>query len=291
MSIVECYAFAGVTIGLPLVGDLGYRNTRASHGHQPVAFETECIVYVLERGPLRTKLGDGRVLDARGGMFYTISRGMVHAPDEVDFGPAENVWVTLVPPGAGCAEGSVFDDAEYERLHASITGAGSELWHMPKALIDSLRKLVAALRLAHEGTDPYRLPGLRSAVCDLLVETARACSEETPSRETEFARVVEQYVAAHYDEPLSVSRIAQHIGCDPTWLRKRFKRESADTLNHYIQNYRVSIAEQMLRDTERPITDIALESGFGSSQYFCQVFRKITGTTASAYRRRARSRE
>ncbi len=281
-TVIQC---GGSAIGLPLMSDVGYRSAHESHRTGTVKYESHLAIYVLE-GHLRTRLEDGRILDARGGMMYTIAAGVAHEPDEAAFGPVENVWMGILPPRAGCAMGSVFDDAEYEQLYRAIAGLGCDVWHMPKALIASLRSLASVLGPVDADTTPYRLPELRAAICKLLVGTVHACAGNVPARETEFARAIEQYVTAHYGEELSLSRIAEHMGYDPTWLRKRFKRESGYTLNHYIQDYRVSVAKQMLRETEREITDIALESGFGSSQYFCYVFRKITGMTASAYRKR-----
>ena len=278
-------AYYGGDIGLPMA--VMYRRTHESHGHPPARIQGHYLIYLLE-GRLRTKLEDGRILDARGGMMYIIAAGVEHVPDEVAFGPAENALISLQPPRAGCAAETVFSDEEYQQIFDTITQLGCEVWHMPKPLIASLRRLTAVMTSTGEEPVPYQLPGLRAKICDVLVETLRACSAQNAVRETEFVGAIEQYVAAHYDEELSVSRIAEYMGYDPTWLQKRFKRESGYTLNHYIQDHRVSVAKQMLRETEREITDIALESGFGSSQHFCHVFRKITGMTASEYRKKRR---
>lgn len=276
-------------------GDLGlpmyvlYRRSHESHAPPRARAPMHYLIYLLE-GRLRTKLEDGRILDARGGMMYTIAAGVEHACDDVAFGPVENALIGLEPPRAGCAAERVFDDEEYEQIFETITELGCDVWHMPKPLIASLRRLIADMTSTGEEPVPYQLPGLRAKICNLLVETLRALSGQDAVRETEFAAAIEEYVAVHYGEELPISRIAEYMGYDPTWLRKRFKRESGYTLNHYIQDYRVAVAKQMLRETGREITDIAVESGFGSSQNFCRVFRKITGVTASEYRKRARGR-
>ena len=43
-------------------------------------------------------------------------------------------------------------------------------------------------------------------------------------------------------------------------------------------------ARELLAGTKRTITDIAHGSGFSSSQYFSNVFRKYAGTTPSRFR-------
>jgi AraC-like DNA-binding protein len=49
---------------------------------------------------------------------------------------------------------------------------------------------------------------------------------------------------------------------------------------------RVVRAEQLLRETERPITHIAHDLGFSSSQYFATVMKRYTRLSPSALRRR-----
>ena len=52
-----------------------------------------------------------------------------------------------------------------------------------------------------------------------------------------------------------------------------------------LNRFRVRQAQQLLKNGRQPITDIAFDSGFGSSQYFSRVFQKLAGTTPSEYRR------
>ena len=103
----------------------------------------------------------GARLNVRGGMIFIIAAGVEHVPDEVEFGPVENALLTLWPPRAGCAKGSVFDDEEYKQIYEKITELGCNVWHMPKPLMDSLHRLMPDLTPSGAGTAPYRLPGLR----------------------------------------------------------------------------------------------------------------------------------
>jgi AraC family transcriptional regulator len=48
---------------------------------------------------------------------------------------------------------------------------------------------------------------------------------------------------------------------------------------------RIERAKDMLSYGSVPITGIALELGFGSSAHFATVFRKLTGTSPSIWRR------
>jgi transcriptional regulator GlxA family with amidase domain len=59
------------------------------------------------------------------------------------------------------------------------------------------------------------------------------------------------------------------------------------TPNDYLQRLRVTRARDLLVTTSQSVTDIAYATGFSSSQYFSNVFRKYAGTTPSTFRARA----
>jgi AraC family L-rhamnose operon transcriptional activator RhaR/AraC family L-rhamnose operon regulatory protein RhaS len=50
-------------------------------------------------------------------------------------------------------------------------------------------------------------------------------------------------------------------------------------------NIRIQKAAELLKSTERTITDIAFDCGFSDSNYFARCFRKIMDQTPNEYRR------
>jgi len=58
------------------------------------------------------------------------------------------------------------------------------------------------------------------------------------------------------------------------------------SLTHYIARHRVLHAQRLLAASDLKIEAIALQSGFGSTRQFFDVFRKTTGVTPADYRRR-----
>ncbi len=53
----------------------------------------------------------------------------------------------------------------------------------------------------------------------------------------------------------------------------------------YLNRYRIQQARQLLKNTHKSITEIALDVGFSSSSYFSRIFRRETGMSPEAYRR------
>lgn len=86
-------------------------------------------------------------------------------------------------------------------------------------------------------------------------------------------------------EGLPVAELARRARMHPKYAMRLFNREYGCTLLHYIHQLRISHAQRLLMTTDKRITDVALDSGFGSAAQFHEAFKKITGTTPSALRR------
>ena len=53
----------------------------------------------------------------------------------------------------------------------------------------------------------------------------------------------------------------------------------------YLMDYRIQMATKLLETTNLPITEIAMETGWGSSSYFSKMFRRLTGKTPNEHRK------
>jgi signal transduction histidine kinase/AraC-like DNA-binding protein len=124
-----------------------------------------------------------------------------------------------------------------------------------------------------------------------LDETAshiNAALERKRKLSGEAQRLVRKAMAfIHQNYAHSISRrdIAQHVSIAEDHLTYCFRQELGATPIEYLQRYRVNQAKRLLKDSERAITEIALDVGFSDSGYFSRIFRRITGMTPEAYRR------
>ena len=73
----------------------------------------------------------------------------------------------------------------------------------------------------------------------------------------------------------------------PATLNRAFRRAVGKSPLHYLNDLRISGAEQLLLDKpELPVAAVATEFGFDDSNYFSRLFKKRTGYTPRAFRRR-----
>src|SRR5436189_961892 len=89
-----------------------------------------------------------------------------------------------------------------------------------------------------------------------------------------------------FAEPLDVPALARVAHISPGYFSRQFRATFGETPHRYLQRRRVERAMEMLRETDRPVTEISFDVGFNSLGTFSRTFRAIVGESPSAYRRR-----
>ncbi|CAN7724253.1 helix-turn-helix transcriptional regulator [Variovorax paradoxus] len=93
--------------------------------------------------------------------------------------------------------------------------------------------------------------------------------------------------ASHEEWP--VERLAQVSGVSEAHFARSFKQAFGTPPHRYLLTRRIERAMALLRETDRPITDIAFETGWASLGTFGRTFRDITGSSPSAIRTRGKA--
>jgi AraC-like DNA-binding protein len=91
------------------------------------------------------------------------------------------------------------------------------------------------------------------------------------------------YVEAHLTEDVAVGAAARFLGVSERTLQRRLAETSTSFVEEVAQA-RVRVAQRLLLDSGAPLTTIALDVGCGSLQHFSALFRRITGSSPSAWR-------
>src|SRR3954464_2353044 len=93
-----------------------------------------------------------------------------------------------------------------------------------------------------------------------------------------------------YAQPLDIPTLARLAHVSEAHFVRTFRATFGETPHRYLQRRRVERSMFLLRETDRPVSDICLEVGFTSLGTFSRTFRTVMGESPTAYRSRAVAR-
>lgn len=96
-------------------------------------------------------------------------------------------------------------------------------------------------------------------------------------------RVIE-YIEENLDNDLSLEAMAAEVDLSPIYLARAFKAAVGQSPHRYVLTRRVERAKELLRNTELPVVDVALSSGFSSQSHLSYWFQRHMGVSPAAYR-------
>jgi AraC-like DNA-binding protein len=107
------------------------------------------------------------------------------------------------------------------------------------------------------------------------------------SRKKSTARIERlcRHLDSHFSESLTLDELARLTGLQKNYLCRAFKAHTGQTVLNYILQQRLGQAMLLLRQTDRPVVDIAIESGFNDLPHFNRTFRREVEMTPREYRR------
>ena len=92
------------------------------------------------------------------------------------------------------------------------------------------------------------------------------------------------YINNHYKDELSLEDVAGFAGFSRYYFSRSFKKQTGYSFKDYLCQKRLQVAVDLLIRTNRPMRDVAMDSGFGSVATFNRVFREQKGCTPTQYR-------
>lgn len=91
------------------------------------------------------------------------------------------------------------------------------------------------------------------------------------------------------DARTDVGEVAKRLGLSQRTLQRRLTALGTSFAAEH-NRQRMAIAQQLMRESAAPLTEVAIDAGFASLQHFSAAFRRATGQTPTAWRTRERAR-
>lgn len=89
-------------------------------------------------------------------------------------------------------------------------------------------------------------------------------------------------------DKLTVGQLAAVGQVHPVHLARAFRQYFGCSPGEYLRRCRIDRLRELLRHTELPLSEVALEAGFGDQSQMTTAFRRATGVTPREFRRMVR---
>ena len=122
----------------------------------------------------------------------------------------------------------------------------------------------------------------------LLASTPGLCTEHTVSTESrmiETLRPVLTYIQKHHSESVTIEQLAKIAHMSSSYFMSCFKQNFGLGAIEYLNQVRIRSACDLLRNTDRSISDIAFDTGFHNLSNFNRQFRTKVGCSHQTYRK------
>lgn len=245
----------------------GYEQCKPSHFFGPAIRPHYLFHYIISGKGQYTVNGTTYQLSGGEGFLIMPGDSTFYQADEED--PWEYCWIG-------------FDGYEAKRILLNCNFTLNNLIYRnnhPDNLKDSLMALIENFEKGIGNEFTYI--GL---LYQCFAMMRQPTNSETLSITDHYMQKALFYIHNHYTYDIKISDVARYIGIDRTYLYKIFMNSSNISPQQYLIQYRISMAEHLLKETNLSVTEIAYSCGFKDAPAFYKHFRKYSRLTPLQYR-------
>ena len=234
---------------------------------------------------------EGSVVEIRPGELSITRPWQLHSGQNNVLGPGRLSWIIVTAGGAGSLHAPALEPLLGEEAPAIF----DVISNSRRAFIGSVSGVPEIFDFIGReicARDPGRIAAIRSGLIRLLILVGRRLADldEQGSREDEpippAVVAVLSEVAGAPERAWTSAGMAERAGLGATAFTDWCRRATGRSPRWYLLEQRLRSARELLLASDWTVTEIALQTGFSSSQHFSAAFRKLFGETPSACRRR-----
>ena len=157
------------------------------------------------------------------------------------------------------------------RAEAIVEHIFSELYKVPAAIRRGyIRVKVLDLLLILTGLDP--------------AEDPEKCAY-FPAAQIETIKQLHAFLLERFPEHYTIAELSERFSISPTVMKKCFRGVYGDSIYAYMKQYRLHVAERLLRESDLSIGEIAAQIGYLNPNKFTSAFCAEYGVPPTMYRK------
>ena len=153
---------------------------------------------------------------------------------------------------------------------------------------DVLKEIYNMDQTKGQRTAPLKVQSSFSEIWSLLYENIPSENHTADAGSGDLAAVrnMTGFIQKNYAQKITLRDIALAGAVGQSKCCRLFAKFFGQSPNTYLNRYRLGRSLDLLRTSDKSVTEIALSVGFGSASYFAEIFHKYFGTTPTEYRKR-----
>jgi AraC-like DNA-binding protein len=157
---------------------------------------------------------------------------------------------------------------------------------LPEKKLNQVNETIHELTRETEQRNPgYRVMA-KALFMQLAVILSRTYSSEPTGKSMDLLRIGDAiaHIEIHYTEKITLDELAAKSHLSKRHFTRIFQECIGRSPIDHLMHVRCQKAAELLKGTDRTITDIAFDCGFSDSNYFTRCFRNVMEQTPKQYR-------
>ncbi len=223
------------------------------------------IEYVCQgRGVLEV---NGKKFYPQAGDVYIVPENTIHEYSSSSEDPWIKIWFNISGP----------------LVLPLLSGCGlSGLYHFPGCPVREFFE--NALKNLKDHPENVAVAGAQE-IFRVIMAVSDACRNRQTEPVSDSSGRIRSYLEQFICRKMpTVEMLCRHANYSPAQLYRIFKRDFGMSCMQYLMTRKIETAKVMLRNSVKPVKEIAAELGFEDEYYFSNFFRKHCGCAPTAYR-------
>jgi AraC family transcriptional regulator len=153
-----------------------------------------------------------------------------------------------------------------------------------------IRRIASQLYMEWKHLDDVSPLAIEGLTFTMAASACRGLPLKATGRRPLWLACVRDLIEAKFRDSVSLQDLADAASVHPVHVARQFRKYMGMSVGEFVRMRRIDFARRELSETDRPLADIALESGFSQQSHFSAAFRRIAGTTPSEFRKLTRDK-
>lgn len=128
------------------------------------------------------------------------------------------------------------------------------------------------------------LEKIKSYIEDILRSCMELRDQYSQDKYHQLLDEAKKYIQQNYNKDISLNTVSEYVGISPNYFSRIFGKEVGMGFAEYLGMIRIEKAKELLRNSNKKISEICFETGYSDTNYFSSVFKKKVGCTPKVYR-------